>query len=354
MESNRKSKGKLSFEEFCESFLHGLMLGLNMLHIRSGFFYEYVERLMTYLGNATRGGVRSSGAKRGASSDEEGDDIESYEDESEGEDGEGEFDDSGEDEDTSDGDHDTEAATGRLASTIEDDTLDGMDLQSREEDSSAGGVQLEDSQVAASEVGYEGAAISVLEARQILGLTEYSSKVLCHFILQELADPRGEIDQELFFRGLSKLIGDRYVSASVLTRSKIDFVLSRLFSVFDPDDSGKCSAVELASFLRGGRDGAFARGLGSARERLRPRKPRQLRGRGASRVRCDQGAGLSRPRGGPGRGALRRGGARQSRVRRVLPPAEAGPSDPELGAAVPRTLHMHSFHVSERGHGSGA
>lgn len=51
-ESNRRTKHKLSFEEFIEAFLHALMLGLNLLHIQHGYFYDYLERLMTYVGNS--------------------------------------------------------------------------------------------------------------------------------------------------------------------------------------------------------------------------------------------------------------------------------------------------------------
>jgi Ca2+-binding EF-hand superfamily protein len=275
VDAKRACKGKLSFDEFAECFLHALMLGLNMLQIRGGFFYDYLERLMSYIGSAARSGRARANGINGARaalgpSEEEGEDVESYGDDDEGQQVDSDASSTGSENGTSTssetrgGDADTEAATGRLAS-VADDTLDDTTMRSggdgtasdanddgdEDEDGEDGldGVQLEDSQVAASEVCYEGAAISVLDARQILGLTEYSSKVLCFFILQEWADLRGQLDQELLFRGLSKLIGDRYVSASVLTRSKIDFILSRLFAVFDPDNAGRCSAVELGCGL---------------------------------------------------------------------------------------------------------
>ena len=250
IDSKRKMHNKLSFDEFAEAFLHGLMIGLNMLHIRRGYFHDYLLRLMTYIGDAGKTALSGEGdsmegklMRGGSGEDEEGEDVESYGDEEEAGDGE-----SSTENDPMGGEcswDNTEAAVGKLASMTEEDTLDDESSGS----CSSSSVQLEDSQVSASEVGYEGLAITVLEARLILGLTEYSSKVLCNFILQELADARGDIDQEIFFRGLSRLIGDQYNSAPVLTRSKIDFILSRLFSVFDPEDTGMCSAVELGCGL---------------------------------------------------------------------------------------------------------
>lgn len=115
--------------------------------------------------------------------------------------------------------------------------------------SSVPSVHLEDSQIIAESVDYEGAAISVLEARQMLGLAEYSAKVVSHYILQGLADESGEISLSLYLRGMNKLIGDKYAVASVLTRSKIDFALARLFEVFDLEGTGFANAVELACGL---------------------------------------------------------------------------------------------------------
>lgn len=111
-ESNRRMKHKLSFEEFVEAFLHALMLGLNLLQVQHGYFYDYLERLMTYVGdspvrNAVGGRVSTGSAvsDRGERDNKytkyDGDggdveDLESYEDsQDQGSSEEGEAEDSG-------------------------------------------------------------------------------------------------------------------------------------------------------------------------------------------------------------------------------------------------------------------
>lgn len=258
IESKRKSRGKLDLEEFVEVFLHGLMLGLNQLQIGDGFFYDYLDRLMTYIDN----GTTSSPTAEELAEAEEGDDVESYADGSEDyaevqevHDLSDRNDHNGSDSDSDssgggDADADTDAA--RLASVREEDTLEEIPDEEDDEEEAGGSpisVLLEDSQVSAEDVLYEGAAITVVEARQMMGLLEISSRVVCQYILQELVDERGNIGQAPFFKGLSRLIGDVYNSSTVLLRSKIDFVLHRLFAVFDPDCTGVCNAAELGCGL---------------------------------------------------------------------------------------------------------
>lgn len=281
IESKRKCRGKLNLEEFVETFLHGLMMGLSQLQIGEGFFCEYLERLMSYIdngparspvsaqGKGTEAGVGRRRVAEELEEEVEGEDVESYADDSEDyaqvhdlRDGVGQS-----DSDSSDGDGDSgESSSGggdadgdtdaaRITSVREEDTLEDLpedeeDGQEGEDDDRSGSqVLLEDSQVSAQDILYEGAAISVLEARQFMGLLEFSSRVVCQYILQELADERGNIGQALYFKGLSRLIGDVYNSSTVLLRSKIDFVLHRLFAVFDPDGSGVCNAAELGCGL---------------------------------------------------------------------------------------------------------
>ena len=138
-----------------------------------------------------------------------------------------------------------ESASGR---DQDDDESESVHSQ-KDPNGNSPGVHLEDSQVIAESVDYEGAAISVLEARQMLGLAEYSAKVVSHYIVQSLADESGEISMSLYTRGMNKLVGDKYAAASVLTRSKIDFILARLFEVCDEEGTGFANAVELACGL---------------------------------------------------------------------------------------------------------
>ena len=123
-ESNRKVLHKLSFEEFVESFLHGLMLGLNLLQIHRGYFYDYLESLMSYIGDNT---LRAEGGSDGEEEEDVGEDSQSSSADS-----------SGRSEETTESigdDVDTEAATARVTTATEDDTLEAWDDSESEESS---------------------------------------------------------------------------------------------------------------------------------------------------------------------------------------------------------------------------
>eukprot|EP01042_Synura_sphagnicola_P014503 gene14503-18349_t len=85
--------------------------------------------------------------------------------------------------------------------------------------------------------------MSVAEAREALGLYEYTGYDMVKYIMQ-LSDDRGKIDSVTFTRGVLKLIGEHYVLLSVLQRSVVDFILDRFALAFDARQEGKFDMLE--------------------------------------------------------------------------------------------------------------
>lgn len=120
---------------------------------------------------------------------------------------------------------------------------------------------LEDDQIASVFVGYSGAAISVTEAREALGLYEYTSYDVVKYLMQ-LSDEDQNISHLVFQRGVMKLIGEHYVSQSVLQRSVADFILDRLVATLDLGDDGVFPVLDLCiALLLFTEDDDYDRGL---------------------------------------------------------------------------------------------
>lgn len=179
VEITRKEARLLSLNEFVELFIHGLRLILSTLQIGDGYFEELLSKLVGY----------------------------------------------------------------RVESIRADSTRVSPDDNANIGIMSPTGDSLEDDQVSSYMVGYNGTTMSVAEAREALGLYEYTGYDMVKYIMQ-LSDDRGKIDSVTFTRGVLKLIGEHYVLLSVLQRSVVDFILDRFALAFDTRQEGKFDMLE--------------------------------------------------------------------------------------------------------------
>jgi len=227
VEANRAQGGKLGFGEFVEAFLHGLMIALSMLRVSEGFFYDYLEQLLTYVGAPEQ-------------EDEEKDGEEEEEEEEDEEE---------EEEDEEEGDEEDEEQEGEDVESYEDDSQDYRIPSPQEAAAMGRGGFLEEDQVVAGAEGvdYNGGAISVHDAREVLGIDSFPCREVVQYMLQ-LSDD-GSIERTVYRAGMTELVDHHYAASSVLRRSIMDFIVDRLFAAFDPEDSGYCSARELCCAL---------------------------------------------------------------------------------------------------------
>ena len=193
-----------------------------------------------------------------------------------------EDDEDNDDDDHDDDDHDdTEGA--KCTELLDNDTIKSMeDMSYRDGDDdddvtsatatmiSYKDIYLEDSQVIADFIEYDGAAISVSDARVKLGLLDYDGNQIVHFVMHELTNAiDGSIDYDVYVKGMSRLIGTKYIYSNAIERSIMNYILDQLFSSFDNDDydnnnnnnniinnnnnnnnnGRRCSAVELGCAL---------------------------------------------------------------------------------------------------------
>lgn len=194
-ELNRTAKFAITFSELLELVAGALQLVLQRLEISAGFFNDMLEEVEI--------GIVESGGN-GDGNDNEDDPVVDVED---------------------------------------SDSVQGLETIRRVDTA-----ELEESQVASFLINYSGNAISTSEASDILGLTEYSPNFVIEY-LSSFADKSGQISQTSFQRGISRLIGRQYISLSVLERSKADFIIDRLFQVFDSFNTGTCNLKELGCGL---------------------------------------------------------------------------------------------------------
>lgn len=90
-------------------------------------------------------------------------------------------------------------------------------------------------------VEYDGRHIGIQNGCQILGLNSYSSGyIIQHF--RDLSEDNGKsygiISHSRFHQGLSSLINRHYSTLSVRNQAIADYIISSLFRIFDPDESG--------------------------------------------------------------------------------------------------------------------
>lgn len=197
VEVQRRSWGKLTRSEFIELFIHGLHLGLSILQISNGYFYDLLTKLLGYFPATFK---RSFNLPSSASSDNDNTE-------------DGYVSDEGDDDDDNNDDVDND----------NDDDDEDL-LRTNTED-------LEEDQVTSFLVGYNGAAITISEANELLGLNEYSTYDLIKYFIQ-LTNKDGYITISNFNRGILKLIGEHYISLTVLQRSIVDFLLDQLTKIF--------------------------------------------------------------------------------------------------------------------------
>lgn len=184
----RKVKGKLSFPEFIELFIHSLKLATDMLQMQQGYFVRTLTQLIGYQ-NTLVGG-----------NEDEADTV-------------------------------SQSSTGQ--SSINSGTRRAV-----------AAVLSEDDIVSAEFVSYFGDVVSIDEAKGVLSLDAYHPEDIILF-LRKLADKSGYIDQVSYQQGLMKLVGEKYVTLSVLERSIADFIIDRIFGMFDPLNDGYCHIREL-------------------------------------------------------------------------------------------------------------
>jgi Ca2+-binding EF-hand superfamily protein len=245
VEIKRKEWNKLSLAEFIELFIHGLQLGLNTLQITDGYFNEQLQYMIGYYPENERifslnsvlptpNERRRKGGREAIEAEDWSETDENYGQEKKSEEEPFEFYDNGfiahpsldeYDEEHDQGNHEG----GRIFKT------DTTDL---------------DDQISSFLVGYNGAPITVEEANELLGLHEYSTYELMKYFIQ-LCNKDGLISVTNFNRGILKLIGDNYISLTVLQRSIVDFILDQLTKIFGLKNSNleKFSLVDITIAL---------------------------------------------------------------------------------------------------------
>lgn len=186
VEVTRRDPSLLDLNEFVELFVHGLRLLLSILSIQEGYFSDMLQSLVGYQIEKVRLGEDA----------------------------------------------------GYSSTSIDHSSV----IMSPTGDS------LEDDQVASYLVGYNGSTMSVGDAREALGLFEYTGYDMVKYVMQ-LSDDSGKIDSVTFSRGILKLIGEHYVELSVLQRSVVDFILDRVSLTFDPKQQGCFDMLEICIAL---------------------------------------------------------------------------------------------------------
>jgi len=226
-EVEREEKEKLSFDEFIELVTQGITLGLQMLGVNSGFFLNTLGALVGYqaLQQET---LKSESYNDMSSNSSPHRSLRSL---------------------SIEGSYENMAylttTTTSNSTDLDNDDDDTVDLQP--EDSPVD--MLEDSQVVSLFIEYCGDAVKLSDAKDVLGLKNLSPQNALWFIRSFSEDKNALLSQNTYQKGLLKLVGPRYVSLSVLQRSVADFVIDRLFAVFDPSQSGYCSSRDICCAL---------------------------------------------------------------------------------------------------------
>jgi Ca2+-binding EF-hand superfamily protein len=203
----RKKKFKLSFEEFVETFIHGLKFGLDVLEIKFGFFVSYLQSLIGYEAVVEKLENKNLKISKLNVNDDAND-----------------------------------VNNNNIENSIiaEDENFDNFENNININNSSTTNVTLEDSQIESFFVEYCGDVIALVEAKTLLGLQKYAAATVVHHF-KSFADSKGLITDVEYQKLVVKLVGKNYISLTVLQRSVVDFVIDRLFRVFDVHDSGACN-----------------------------------------------------------------------------------------------------------------
>ena len=278
VEPNRQYSELLTFEEYVELFAHSLKLLLDSLQISDGYFLLFLRRLVQETAVASSGAAGSVGSADSMATLRPVEDDSDEEDDNEVDDVDDDGDDAGqrqrgisdgdddeqeEDDDDDDGDYDGSGGGGdddtsdplakEFAAISYDDEDNALEL---EYDSEAAGAQivpegvvLEETQIRADSIAYAGAAVSVSSARRTLGLTRLSSGKVCMWI-ESIAE-FGMVSRGAYREGLAATIQEctGAGNASPLKRSVVDFIIDRLFAIYDTEGDGFCSVVDIGCGL---------------------------------------------------------------------------------------------------------
>jgi hypothetical protein len=83
----------------------------------------------------------------------------------------------------------------------------------------------------------------------VFGLAKHSAEVVLVTVTSFSSGANGLLSNLSYQKGMMKMVGPTYISLSVLQRSVSDFILDRLFSIFDPTRSGFCSSRDICCAL---------------------------------------------------------------------------------------------------------
>lgn len=241
---DRTKEGMLCFEEFVEMFIYALKLCLDMLQIKDGYFVGYLDNLIKYTSSPIRSNIGTLSSKnyRGSGTPKSGVDggdrlifatnsrdmgdtyaLLNSSNDSKGSVGSSSMSDGGKN--SHNGEYDTDCSDDIPAPNP---------------------AALEEAQVTASSIAYSGDAISVYDARDVLGLHNFAPvRVVEHML--SLIDETQELSlqQSAYKSGMIELIGAPYTASTVFERSVVDFILDRVFVAMDEDASGCCDLMDL-------------------------------------------------------------------------------------------------------------
>lgn len=83
----------------------------------------------------------------------------------------------------------------------------------------------------------------------MFGLASLSAEEVLRAVTSYSNGTNGLLSNLAYQKGMMKLVGPTYISLTVLQRSVSDFILDRLFSIFDPTASGFCSSRDICCAL---------------------------------------------------------------------------------------------------------
>lgn len=223
IEIKKKIKDQLSLEEFIELFIHGLRIGLDLLEISSGYFYELFNSMVgienftgvdaSFDAELSFDSPNSKDFKRRLYNDTSlNSSLINYYNEFQ-------FDNSG------------------VNSSNTSNRKRGNSLLSEEEEKrimspkflSSPCDSFEEDQIKSFTVSYNGATITLKEIKKLIGIDQYNiEKIFSElYSLSLIKKECISINHSTYVRYILQLISKKYIDLNVLERSKVDFILDR-------------------------------------------------------------------------------------------------------------------------------
>eukprot|EP01035_Chromulina_nebulosa_P007091 gene7091-9556_t len=201
-EINRKEKDNLTFDEFLELLSQSVRLGLRMLQVKSGFIVDSMNALVGWKSLCSAGeGTLTLQTETNVDYN----------------------------------DHNSKLllSSPSLGAMLNSSSSDSSDVSPVD--------YYEDSQIASFFIEYCGDEVKLSHAKAVFGMASLSAEEALLTVTSYSNGTNGLLSNLAYQKGMMKLVGPTYISLTVLQRSVSDFILDRLFCIYDPTASGFCS-----------------------------------------------------------------------------------------------------------------